>query len=206
MRHAGTNGRRARRRGFSVVELLIVVAVTSVGFVALLQLQVASIRGLNYPAQLTAAVNLGEHFLATLRMEGIEWTGNGAQTWDSTNLHYLPTLAVTQALSANSPQGWQVAVDHFVDQAGADGDYDRGVLGVIAADKYPRFCIQYRLSWATASQKLIRAEVRVLWMRDEAAWDLDPFRTCDPQMAEARYLSQVQSVTLTDQILINSGS
>ena len=201
--------RRGGRTGFSIVELLVVVAVTSVGFVALLQLQVASIRGLNYPAQLTAAISLGEHFLATLHMEAIEWTGNGTQTWDGPNLRLLSTL--NESANPASPDSWMIAypnVDdqrHMVDQAGGEDEYDAGLLEEIPSDENPRFCVHYRLAWATASRTLMRAEVRVLWMRDEASWDVHPFVDCDPDMASDQYLSQVQSVTLVDQIMVNSG-
>jgi len=197
---------RTGRRGFSVIELLVVVAVTSVGFVALLELQVASIRGLTYPANLTAAVNLGEHFLATLHLEAVEWTGNGAQQWNGPQLRYLSTL--NPALAADSPDGWQVAYgieggsDLFTDQAGSDATYDAGLVRELAPRDNPRFCVHYRLAWATGSERLMRAEVRVMWLRDNASWAL--FRNCPVEMAQDRYVGQVQSVTLVDQILINS--
>lgn len=192
------------RRGFSIVELLIVVAVTSVGFVALLELQVASIRGLAYPAELTSAVNLGEHFLETLRMEGLEWTSSNSQNWQ--NLRYLGTLDENAA--SDDPNQWQLAFgvvgadDMFVDQAGSDEQYDRGVVAEFPARQNPRFCLQYRLSFTDEAQRMIRAEVRVLWLRDQGSWTR--FRNCPLEMAETKWRGTVQTLTLTDQILINT--
>lgn len=197
---------RGTRRGFSIVELLVVVAVTGVGFVALLDLQVSSIRGLTYPANLTAAINLGEHFLSTLRVEAIEWTGKNGQTWDNPRLKYLSTLDPT--LPADSPDSWQVlpavdgATDAFRDQAGADDVYDPGLLREIQPRQNPRFCLHYQLVFVSEAENLIRAQVRVLWLRDEASWA--EFKDCPLTMAEARFMGRVQSVTLTDQILINT--
>lgn len=198
--------RRSRQHGFSIIELLVVVVVTAVGFVALLDLQVSSIRGLTYPTNLTAALNLGEQFLATLHVEAIEWTGQGSQTWNNPNLKYLSTL--NPAFPADSPQAWQVAegveghADLFRDQAGADDWYDAGLLREIGPRQNPRFCLHYRLAWANQSQRIMRADVRVLWLRDDAAWER--FKDCRIEMAQARFVGQVQSVTLTDQILINT--
>lgn len=196
--------RRLRRAGFSVIELLIVVAITSIGFVALLDLQVSSIKGLSYPAQLTAAVNLGEHFLQTLRMEAIEWTPQSS--WDDPNLRYLSTM--NQNANPNDPNAWQIgtgeigAPDFFVDQAGSDGVYDVGLLREFPARENPRFCLHYRLSFTNASQRLIRAEVRVMWLRNEARFQ--KFKNCPLEMAEPQWRSVVQSITLTDQIMINT--
>jgi prepilin-type N-terminal cleavage/methylation domain-containing protein len=203
---AGEHRGRRGRRGFSVIELLVVVAVTSVGFVALLELQVASIRGLSYPANVTAALNLGEHFLATLRLEAVEWTGNGTQQWNNPNLRYLKTL--NPAAAADDPNAWQLAYgisgapDNFTDQGGSDVVYDTGLTRELGPRDNPRFCVHYRLAWATGSERLMRAEVRVMWLRDEGSFAL--FKQCPLNMAQARYQGQVQSVTLTDQILINT--
>lgn len=205
-RNATERRRRSGRRGFSIIELLVVVAVTSVGFVALLDLQVSSIRGLTYPANLTAAINLGEQFLATLHVEAIEWTGQGNQSWNNPNLRYLSTL--NEAVASDAPEAWRVAAgaddapDLFRDQAGSDQWYDAGLLREIDPRQNPRFCLHYRLVWANQSQRVMRADVRVLWLRDDAAFT--QFSDCRIEMAEARFRGQVQSLTLTDQILINT--
>ena len=183
-----------------MVELLIVVAITSIGFVALLDLQVSSIRGLTFSSRLTNAMNLAEHFLATVRMEAIEWTGENGQTWDNGNLTYLPT-------TQDDPE-WQVAqvalgaADAYLDQGGGETRYDPGLLAEFPSRQNPRFCIQYRLQWTNASRRLIRADVRVLWLRDEAQWAR--WKDCPTDMADQRNFGSVQFIGVTKQILINS--
>ena len=183
-----------------MIELLIVVAITSVGFIALLDLQVSSVRGLTFPSRLTNAMNLAEHFLATVRMEAIEWTGPNGRDWNDPAFVYL-------SQTQTNPD-WQVAQvpagapDAFLDQAGGETRYDPGLLAEFPTRQNPRFCIQYRLQWTNASQRLIRADVRVLWLRDESSWA--QWQSCPASMANANNFGVVQFIALTRQIMINS--
>lgn len=192
--------RRRRAEGFSIVELLIVVAITSVGFVALLNLQVATIRGLGYPAQMIDAVSLAEHFIGTLQMEAVEWTEVDGHSFDNGRLRYLPTAPA----SFGSFSEWNVAYDFgndhsFTDLAGGDPTYDPGMQAEFPPQRTPRFCLHYRLAWVSENQRLLRADVRVLWLRDEASWAR--FKDCPVDMVD--WPSEVQFVTLPAQVMVN---
>jgi hypothetical protein len=196
--------RSARSRGFSAVELLIVIGFTSVGFVALLQLQVATIQGLGYPARLNLAAAYGEHFLATLQVEATEWTDQGEQTLSNANLRYLTQFnegAPQQWILANPPQGPDFALTDYV---GNNVFYDSGILREVPATATPRFCLHYRLAWATANPNMLRADVRVSWLREEAAWE--DFKDCPAGMLDPVQRGNVHSIRLSELIMRNSGS
>ncbi len=197
-------GEQTGKHGFSTVELLIVVAVTSVGFVALLELQVASIRGLGYPAKLTLGMGLGEHFLGTLQTEAVEWTDDGGPNWSNSDLRYLSQFneaAPDEWILASAPEGVDFAL---TDSVGSDLWYDGGVLREIPPTGAPRFCLHYRLSWATPNQSVIRADVRVSWLHDEASWS--DFKDCPDEMFAPENRGSVTSVRLSELIMRNTAA
>ena len=197
------NGRLERRGGFSIVELLVVVVITAVGFGAMLDLQVSSIKGLSYPAQMNAAVNLGEHLLETMQLEAYVRRSGG----DTSSQNYLPQLPNFNA--GTNDTGWLAAYANngsgqhdMTDQLGADTTYDVEALAEFPTLDRPRFCVRYRLAWV--SQNLIRAEVRVLWLRDERAWTR--FRNCPAsgidEMEATHNRDSVQFLTLSKQFIL----
>ena len=59
--------------GYSLVEVLIAVVVTTVGLLALINLQVGTLHAVNSSKNLTLATNMAEHFLESLKAEGVAW-------------------------------------------------------------------------------------------------------------------------------------
>lgn len=188
---------RSGNAGFTVIELLITVAITAIGFVALLTLQVATIRGLNFSTNLAAATNLGEHVLATMDVEGVQWVGG------------VPPNTLPMLSTINGNEGfWQVwrcdptAPDAFMNQTGCDNlVFDVGIDSEIPIRANTRFCVQYNLDWANPTRTLIDAQVRVFWLRDEAGlWQT--FRDCPVGTMELPANSvNVQFVTVQGQIM-----
>ena len=74
-----TGGRwRARvDRGFTMLELLIAVGVTTVGFAAIFAMQMASMQGNIAARELTGASNLAERYAEALRTASFTWTADG---------------------------------------------------------------------------------------------------------------------------------
>ena len=66
--------RLRRVHGFSLVELLMVIVVTTLGFVALLNMQMATLRGLAHAKHMAEGTNLAENFIEQLRLEFMSWT------------------------------------------------------------------------------------------------------------------------------------
>lgn len=159
-------------KGFTLVELMAVMAITVVGFLAILYLQQGVIRGSANSWNMVQATHLARHVLETIRLEGAQWyndSGNGEGGVLQTGFRYLSNVGPAMI---GGTSGWLNAQFYpsgtqfqMVDQLGRQLNYDPGVLQEIRPDRNPRFCARYRLTWLIPNQ-LIRAEVRVLWPRD----------------------------------------
>ncbi len=204
----------ARRAAFTVSELLIVVAVSTVGFVALADLQTSTIHGRAEMQKMLQAVNLAEMFLDDLRLEFSRWTP--AQQLTPGLFPHLADLPVGPTVGAGaqtigsgvkSGPGW-ISVEY---QGGSDrrvslvGDvhplgYNAGIYKAInfvgfSADP---FCLFYRLTWLNPGET-IRAEVEVAWAFHHA--NQDEFQTCDT-LTHAQ-LDRARNVTMTTTLNYN---
>jgi prepilin-type N-terminal cleavage/methylation domain-containing protein len=165
---------KRRSRGFNLIELMAVMAVSIIGFLAVLYLQQGVIRGSASSWNMIQATHLARHLLESIRLEGSQWyndTGTGLGGVGQERFLYLKHVGTA---IAGSTSGWR-NFDFYpagtpfqmVDQLGRQGPYDAGALQEVRPDRNPRFCARYRLTWLIPNQ-LIRAEVRVLWPRDDA--------------------------------------
>ena len=157
---------RARRdAGFTMVELMVVTVITIMGFLALVHLQAGILRGNSNSWDMVGATHLAQNLLEAIRMEAMEWTDNAGQGVDQAKFQYLKhvnDVGVTQWIRAFDLPGQRF---QRVNQAGRDTRYDSGVLNELHDTRNQRFCVRYRLAWMIPNQ-LIRAEIRVLWNRD----------------------------------------
>ncbi len=206
--------------GFSIIELLVVVVVSTTGFVALFGMQTATMRGMQNARHLVEATNVAENFLENLRVEFTSWTSNPGEGLDVgvsfPHLGDLPTGAAAVA-GAQTPgsglagaPGWIIGElsdgeDRRISVAGSDHpqQWNSGArLGLIDPgfeDSQRPYCLHYRLTWLLPNS-VIRAEVEVSWPIDGA--DLDQFVQC--QTLAAANLGTVRSVTLTTTLTVNT--
>lgn len=208
------------RSGFSLIELLMVVVVSTMGFVALFGMQTASLRGLNNTKRILEATNLAENFIEELRVEFMAWTenpGEGLQDLPASFPHLadLPTGPAVAAGAQTPGDAIPGAPGWVLGDEGLEADRRVSVVGdphplglnngVRAAmlspgfegDEQP-FCLHYRLTWLIPN-RAIRAEVEVSWATPEA--DMDDFVQCD-QTASSN-LGELRSVTMTSTLPVN---
>jgi len=221
--------RTPSRRGFTIVELLIVVAVTTAGFIALADLQTSSLRGMRSMSRMADALALGENFLEDLRLEFSQWTPETslevlASAGKLPHLAGLPTGAAAQA-GAQTPgdgvvggPGWVIGdEDGGVDRrVGVVGDLsafppspvspaaptNAGALAATTDPNVPGGAQPFCLLYRLTwlvPQRAFRAEVEVQWPLDTA--NMTNFAKCDT-IAASR-LDEVRSVTLTTTISAN---
>ena len=211
--------RAGTRRGFTLVELLVVIVVSTMGFLALFQLQISTLRGLSNSRRIIEATNLGENFIEQLRLEFMPWTDRGGEGLG--DVSKFPHLAGLQPSGASV--GGQTPGGEVTDATGwvigdEDGGEDRRVSRVgdphphgfnigsrkamithgFEGDEQP-YCLHYRLTWLIVD-RAIRAEVEVSWPLLHAY--VESFRSCD-RLASDR-LHDLRSVTLTSTLAVNT--
>ncbi len=207
-------------RGFSLVELLMVVVVSTLGFVALFSMQTASLRGMSMSRKMLEATNLAENYIEQLRLEFMAWTsipGEGLADNPGAFPHLanLPTGmgvaagAQTPGDSIGTAAGWvrgdlgaeadrRVSVVGDLNPLGINsGSYAAMISPGFAGAEQP-FCLFYRLTWLIPNQA-IRAEVEVTWPMADA--NMEDFLEC--QTLAADNLGELRSVTMATTLGIN---
>lgn len=203
--------------GFTLVELLLVVVVTTLGFVALHQMQMATLRGLANAKHIAEATNLGENFIEQLRLEFMAWTelpGEGLD--DPAKFPHLKDLVTGAAAgvgaqttgNVTNATGWLIAseagTDRRVNRAGPPHvlGFNQGIRQAMVQKGFEGtdrpYCMHYRLTWLIPD-RAIRAEVEVSWPMAQA--NMEAFARCE-NIAAGR-LSEVRSITLNSSLVIN---
>jgi prepilin-type N-terminal cleavage/methylation domain-containing protein len=156
--------------GFSMIELMIVVALTALGLVTLLKMQAQTLQAVGSSRTIAEAANLGNHLLESLKLEAVEWSMDGTLMIAQTAR--FPHLSQAGSPNPGSGSGWLRTMlpdttEKLVGPLGNDALLDTGLLTQFPWDRNRRFCVQYRLTWLLADW-LMRADVRVLWVRDNS--------------------------------------
>lgn len=171
-RGPAATGRR-RDAGYSLVEVMVVIAVTIVGFLALTSLQASILKANENSWNITSAVALARHVQETIRMEGLQWYNDsfdGIGGVAQERFRYLKHVGVPAAGTGSDwldAEFYAAGTDfQLVNQLGNQGAYDAGALQEVRNDRGRRYCVRYRLTWIVPNY-LIRTDVRVLWVRHE---------------------------------------
>lgn len=131
--------------GYTLIELLAAVVITSVGFAALFTLQIRNLHGNQSAREMAFAVNLAEYYAAELRLNAFAWTSS------------LPT-------AFNRTEGqWYALTAQPVDQNNlpAESDDDHA-----SAYKRQHYCVHFRiLNPGTTYGDQRIAQLRVVWPR-----------------------------------------
>ena len=138
--------RNRSTRGFTVVEVLIAIAMTAVGFAAVFSLQIGSMQAHMAARDMSAAINLAERYVEMLRRDSYAWYGNDR-----------PQPRLDKTL-----RRWHTLTPHPVDQNGrVSVDHDEEFGSVLSRQ---RFCVHYWMSQQAGSyQGLMTLRVRVVW-------------------------------------------
>jgi len=158
-----------RTGGFTLAEILLVLTLTSIGFIAIINLQISTINAVATARNMTEATNLAEHVIELIRSDAIEWTADGETVGNATRFPYLSTAGIP---TTGGGSGWVPAMlspntDVRVGSLGYASmslERDAGVMNEFPPERNKRYCVFYRLTWIL-SDYLLRVDVRVMWMR-----------------------------------------
>ncbi len=166
-----TERRRPRTaRGFTLIEVLMSVAIFVTAGLGLLAFQETLMRSNTSANDITAATYIGEFWLERGRVESLLWnanTGAGALTVART-----PLLAAVGANVAvpNFSTGWLVlpAMGATFAVGAPLNRYLETWPGPPGTTRdYAEFCVQYRAT-VLLPNEILRLEVRVLWFKPNA--------------------------------------
>ena len=162
--------RRARRpSGFTIIEVLVAVVITAIGFAAIFSMQIGSMQGNIEAREMSAATNLAERYVAAMRREAFQWVSGPRPS------------AAQSVILGETPAVWHSLTPDPVDHNGRANIADDAQFGSPLARQ--RFCVQYWVSDRDiALEGVLNVRVRVVWpvgTLDTSA--LGP--VCDPATA-----------------------
>ena len=84
---SGGRGSAAGRGGFTIIELMVAMVIMAVGFSALVQMGLVTVRGHSYSREWMEAYDIAQSVLEDLRTRALEWTTQaGCQVTDVNNV------------------------------------------------------------------------------------------------------------------------
>jgi prepilin-type N-terminal cleavage/methylation domain-containing protein len=179
---SGRKGRRRRRRGYTVIEVMIALTLLAVGTTGIIAMQKVTAVANRDAKSLVMATQVARTWVERLRADAVQWNhpSPGVGTSDLADTRWLKTIDGVWFRPADDSAGSPTA-----DSLGNDVRDTDLVNGI--------FCTNVRLSWlygpapAAPPPFLIRAEVRVYWLRDGGGGSIDPGKTiCDPSIDLAK--------------------
>ena len=173
-----------------MIEMMFALAISTVGFLGVLDLQTASIQGATESRALYHAIQLAEHFIETMRTEAIEWTATKPPESDSSSF-YLLKDAPPSFSAVGTSSDWIIWREAFASTLGNMDHYDSGVLQEFPISQNSDFCVHYRFTNLMQGM-LYRADVRVLWPKTGAQRTI--YDNCQLKMATDT--SRASSITI----------
>lgn len=151
--------RSRRTRGYTVIELMMALAVFTTGIAGVIAMQRATVAANRLAKNITVASGIADAWLGQLSTDAAQWRT------DLTGTIWLQTVNVANMNGAWQLPAWNAARDFGpgFDPLGAPGSANRD------------FCAHVRLTWfypdgtglgGIPGNGMIRTEVRVFWPRD----------------------------------------
>lgn len=157
--------KRNSRAGYTLVEVMMAIAVMAAGTVGVFSLQQAAVVGNLEARQMSTANMIARTWLERLKRDALRWN-TGATTAAAASLTGTTYLASVPA--AATPPAWFTPVPlALATESFAFDHYGRDIAPPSTQIMY---CAQTRLQWVYPGQT-IRADVRVWWHRESNGSD-----------------------------------
>jgi hypothetical protein len=150
---------RRRRGGYTAVEVLMSLAVLAVGVVGIIATEKVTLAANVHAKNLAIATHIGQSWLGVLETDATLWGRDGSLT-PTTWLEQGAGIATWFRPNYNTEFGFGPAFDALGNPLLEQDEEDA------------KFCVDLRLATLTNNNNgggLVRAEVRVIWLRDDGA-------------------------------------
>jgi hypothetical protein len=151
-------GRRRPDAGYTAVEILMSMAVLAVGVIGIIATEKVTLASNTHAKNMAIATRIGEAWLGVLEAEAAIWDRERGLT----NTTWLEE-------GAGQTDWFRPTPDDTVLDFGPAFDALGNPVALVDQATNARFCVDLRLSpltGVTASAGMVRAEVRVFWIRD----------------------------------------
>lgn len=145
--------RRGRQRGYTLVELMMALALFAIAVVGIIAMQKVTISSNAHAKNIAMAQRIAQAWAGQLQMDGTAWRTSFGAGW------------------LNDANVWQRPA--YLEGRTFGGAFD--ALGNPLADEdvaQARFCTHVRMAWLyppamnVGGNGMLRAEIRVFWLRD----------------------------------------
>jgi type IV pilus assembly protein PilV len=143
--------------GFTLIEVMMALAIMVVGAVGILAMQRAATRANSEAREFTTATQITRNWVEIARRDALNWNQTGIGGVAGTQ--YLRNVPI----AAGAPGAW------FTPAAAVTETTSYGYNGLPAVGA-PHYCVNMRLRW-TLQPEAIRTEVRTWWHRRTASMD-----------------------------------
>lgn len=160
--------RRQKSAGFTVVELLMALAIFAISATGILALQIVASRTNTHAKDLAAATQVARSWQDKLAMDALLW--GGPSNWLIGQTTWVQQVELQE----------NVWIQPANDAAGTFGPAADARGAFLANPAQAYFCTHIRLTrlFTTPGAQLLRSEVRVFWPKGPVAWSNgDPY--CD---------------------------
>lgn len=166
LRRRGRIARRALIAGYTVVEVMMAMAVLSIGATGVIAMQKTALLGNLRARNLATASAIASAWVERLRIDGVRWTIDGAGVNTIAATTYL-SIVQNDFPQVTAPEGvWFTPAANPPDPALAGVQPTKDVRGMdTAVPTEQGFCTNIRLTQVLPN--MIRAEVRVFWLRNQ---------------------------------------
>ena len=169
-------------RGYTIVEVMVTVAVATLGFIAIIDLQSSSLRGLTNARNTTIAIHQAEHFIEMVRAETLQCLPSTSAL--DPECAYLPVEGGAAGFRVYGTTG-----DNALSPAGiSPDDYDAGIVNEFPTNFQRQLCVQYRSTWVIPN-RVMRLDTRVLWPYEDT--NMANYFTCTPSLVPDSASGQV---------------
>jgi len=170
----------ARRRGFTLIEVAMAMAIMTVGAVGIMALQQASTRGNQTARQTSTATEVNRVWLERFRRDALMW--NNPQPGGRAMTQYLTLLPAGPGAT-----GWFVPTPADVNESYAFDWFGRDTRNFDAVNvgsgnpRAAHYCTQAQLTWVVP-ERVARADVRTWWWR--TGYSLDNVQSAAAQFRD----------------------
>ena len=165
--------RRRSLAAYTVVEVMMALAILSIGATGVVAMQKASLVGNLRARDLATANAIASAWMERLRMDSLKWVALPGNLTSISQTEWLKVVG-SDFPTVNSPEGEWIVPPPLGAMYLSPGADVRGVDTTTVPEQ--GFCTHLRLTQVLPN--LIRAEVRVFWLRQQGGGTIDGGTLC----------------------------